>query len=339
MKAAVLVRTGDATKAFEIREVPTPRLQAGEVVVKVEGFGLNFADVMAREGMYQDAPPIPAILGYDVVGRITEVAPDVQTVKVGDRVTALTRFGGYAEYAAANALAISKISDDMPVGEATALTTQYCTAYYAAAEAANIQEGDRVLIHSAAGGVGTALVQYAKYKKCEIFATAGSEAKLKMLREDGVHHAINYQTEDFEQVIKAKTNGVGVDAIFDAVGGSNVKKGFRSLIHGGGRIVCYGASNITGQNIFGKISTVLGFGFYHPIQFMNTSRALIGVNMLRIADNKPTTLARCLREVVRLQEKGVFKPLVGGVYPVAQLAEAHSALEGRKTVGKITVTW
>lgn len=339
MKAAVLVRTGDATQAFEIREVPTPRLQAGEVLIKVEGFGLNFADVMAREGMYQDAPPIPAILGYDVVGRITEVAPDVQAVKVGDRVTALTRFGGYAEYAAANALAISKISDDMPVGEATALTTQYCTAYYAAAEAANIQEGDRVLIHSAAGGVGTALVQYAKYKKCEIFATAGSEAKLKMLREDGVHHAINYQTEDFEQVVKAKTNGVGVDAIFDAVGGSNVKKGFRSLIHGGGRIVCYGASNITGQNILGKIGTVLGFGFYHPIQFMNTSRALIGVNMLRIADNKPTTLARCLREVVRLQEEGVFKPLVGGVYPVAQLAEAHSALEGRKTVGKITVTW
>lgn len=339
MKATVLVRTGDATKAFEIREVPVPKIQAGEVLIKVEGFGLNFADVVAREGMYQDAPPIPAILGYDVVGRITEAAPDVQSVKVGDRVTALTRFGGYAEYAVANALAISKIADDMPAGEATALTTQYCTAYYAAAEAANIQEGDRVLIHSAAGGVGTALVQYARYKKCEIFATAGSESKLKMLREEGVQHTINYQTEDFEQVIKDKTNGAGIDAIFDAVGGSNVKKGFRSLIHGGGRIVCYGASNITGQNIFGKIGTVLGFGFYHPIQFMSTSRAIIGVNMLRIADNKPTTLARCLKEVVRLHEEGVFKPLVGGVYPVAQLAEAHSALEGRKTVGKITVTW
>ncbi len=339
MKAAVLVRTGDAAKAFEIREVPVPKIQAGEVLIKVEGFGLNFADVVAREGMYQDAPPIPAILGYDVVGRITEIAPDVQTVKVGDRVTALTRFGGYAEYAAANAMAISVIPDDMPIGEATALTTQYCTAYYAAAEAANIQEGDRVLIHSAAGGVGTALVQYARHKKCEIFATAGSESKLKMLREEGVQHTINYQTEDFEQVIKDKTNGVGVDAIFDAVGGSNVKKGFRSLIHGGGRIVCYGASTITGQNIFGKINTLLGFGIYHPIQFMSTSRAIIGVNMLRIADNKPTTLARCLKEVVALHEQGIFKPLVGGVYPVAQLAEAHAALEGRKTVGKITVTW
>jgi NADPH2:quinone reductase len=339
MKAAVLVRTGDAAKAFEIREVPTPKIGAGEVLIKVEGFGLNFADVVAREGMYEDAPPIPAVLGYDVVGRITEAAPDVTHVAVGDRVTAMTRFGGYAEYAAAIALGVAKIPEDMPVGEATALTTQYCTAYYAAAEAANIHEGDRVLIHSAAGGVGTALVQYAKHMTCEIFATAGSESKLKMLRDDGVQHAINYQTEDFEAVIKAKTNGAGVDAIFDAVGGKNVKKGFRSLIHGGGRIVCYGASNITGQNIFGKISTVLGFGFYHPIQFMSSSRALIGVNMLRIADNKPSVLARSLENVVALHKQGVFKPLVGGVYPVAQLAEAHAALEGRKTVGKITVTW
>jgi NADPH:quinone reductase-like Zn-dependent oxidoreductase len=339
MKAAVLVRTGDAAKAFEIRELSTPVIQNGEVLIKVEGFGLNFADIMAREGMYEDAPPMPSVLGYDVVGRITEIAPDVRHVSVGDRVTAMTRFGGYAEYAAANALAVAKIPEDMPVGEATALTTQYCTAYYAAAEAANIQEGDRVLIHSAAGGVGTALLQYARYKKCEIFATAGSESKLKILREEGVHHAINYQTEDFEAIIKAKTDGVGVDAIFDAVGGKNVKKGFRSLIKGGGRIVCYGASNITGQNIFGKIGTVLGFGFYHPIQFMTNSKSLIGVNMLRIADNKPSILARCLENVVALQKQGVFKPLVGGVYPIAQLSEAHAALEGRKTTGKITVTW
>ena len=219
MKAAVLVRTGDAAKAFEIREVPVPKIKEGEVLIQVEGFGLNFADVVAREGMYEDAPPIPSILGYDVVGRVTEVAPDIKHVKIGDRVTAMTRFGGYAEYVAAMGMGVAKISDDMPVGEGTALTTQYCTAYYAAAEAANIHEGDSVLIHSAAGGVGTALVQYARHMKCEIYATAGSESKLKMLSEEGVHHAINYVTEDFEAVINSKTGGKGVDAIFDAVGG------------------------------------------------------------------------------------------------------------------------
>jgi NADPH2:quinone reductase len=339
MKAAVLVRTGDASKAFEIREVPNPKINEGEVLIHVEGFGLNFADVMARQGMYADAPPMPSILGYDVVGRVTEVSAGVTNVKVGDRVTALTRFGGYAEYATANAMAVSQIPGDMPLGEGTALTTQYCTAYYAAAEAANIHEGDSVLIHSAAGGVGTALVQYAKHMNCTIYATAGSEAKLKMLREEGVHHAINYQAEDFEAVIKDKTGGKGVDAIFDAVGGSNVKRGFRSLAAGGGRIVCYGASDITGRNIFGKISTVLGFGLYHPIQFMNSSKSMIGLNMLRIADYNPAIIQRCLTRVVDLHQQGVFKPLVGGVYPVSQIGEAHAYLESRKSIGKITVTW
>jgi len=338
MKAAVLVRKGDPSKAFEIREVPTPKIKAGEVLIKVEGFGLNFADVMARQGLYADAPPMPSIIGYDVAGRITEVAPDVTHVKVGDRVTAMTRFGGYAEYVAAMAMGTAKIEDSVSVGEATALTTQYCTAYYAAAEVVNLHEGDKVLIHSAAGGVGTALLQYAKYKGCEIFATAGSDVKLKLLREEGVHHAINYVTNDFEKEVHRITNGRGVDVIFDAVGGSYVKKGFRSLAPGG-KIVCYGASDISDKNIFGKISALLGFGFYHPLQFLTSSKAMIGVNMLRIADNKPEVLKRCLNDVVKLLEQGVFKPMVGKVFPVSELAEAHSFLESRRSTGKITVTW
>jgi NADPH:quinone reductase-like Zn-dependent oxidoreductase len=145
-------------------------------------------------------------------------------------------------------------------------------------------------------------------------------------------------TDDFEKEVARLTNGKGVDVIFDAVGGSYVKKGFRALAPGG-RIVCYGAADISDKNIFGKIATLLGFGIYHPIQFMNTSKALIGVNMLRIADNKPETLKRCLDNVVALYEKGVFKPVVGKVFPIAQLGEAHAFLESRKSTGKITVTW
>jgi NADPH2:quinone reductase len=250
----------------------------------------------------------------------------------------MTRFGGYAEYVAAMGMGTARISPSVPVGEATALTTQYCTAYYAAAEAVNLYAGDRVLIHSAAGGVGTALLQYARYKGCEIFGTAGSDAKLKLLSEAGVHHPINYLTHDFEQEVKRITDGKGVDVIFDAVGGSYVRKGFRSLAPGG-RIVCYGASDISDKNIFGKISTLLGFGIYHPLQLMNTSKALIGLNMLRIADNKPAALKRCLDQVVSLYEQGVFRPVVGRVFPVSQIGEAHAFLAGRGSTGKITVTW
>ena len=338
MKAAVLVRKGDAARAFEMREVETPTIKAGEVLIEVEGFGLNFADVMARLGIYADAPAMPSIIGYDVVGRIVAIAAGVNGLQMGDRVTAMTHFGGYAQYATTDARAVAKIADSTPLGEATALTTQYCTAYYAAAEMVQLHPGDRVLIHSAAGGVGTALLQYAHYQGCEIYATAGSPAKIKLLEESGVHHAINYSTQDFAEVIHTKTNGAGVDVIFDAVGGSYVSKGFKALAPGG-RLVCYGGATISDKNIFGKINALLAFGFYHPLQLLNHSKSILGVNMLRIADHKPQMLKRCLDQVVKLYEQGVFKPMVGGVFNSTDLAVAHSLLENRKSTGKITVQW
>ena len=338
MKAAVLIKNGDAATAFEIREVATPLFRNDEVLIKVAAFGLNFADVMARMGVYKEAPPKPAILGYDVAGTIVAVGEDVTHLKTGDRVTAMTRFGGYAEYAVTKASAVTEIPAEMDYPSATALTTQYCTAYFAAAEMINLHAGDKVLVQSGAGGVGTALIQYAKHRQCEIFSTAGSETKLNYLRSLGVHHPINYTTHDFETEIMTLTEGKGVDAIFDAVGGASIKKGFRSLA-AGGRIVCYGAAAISDKNIFGKISTALAFGFYHPLQFMTASKALIGVNMLRIADNKPEIIQRCLAAVVQLNKDGVFTPTLGKVFEVADIGAAHDFLEKRKSIGKVVVQW
>ena len=178
MKAAVLVKNGHAATAFEIREVPKPALAKGQVLIKVECFGLNFADVMARQGMYKEAPPIPAILGYDVAGTVEEVSDGVINVKPGDKVFAMTRFGGYAEYAVTNSSAVALIPNNISSAAATALATQYCTAYYAAAEMVNLHEGDKVLIHAGAGGVGIALIQYATYKGCEIFSLLPAVEKI-----------------------------------------------------------------------------------------------------------------------------------------------------------------
>ena len=135
---------------------------------------------------------------------------------------------------------------------------------------------------------------------------------LEYLSSIGVQHPINYSTQDFETEIKKITGGKAVDVIFDAVGGGSVKKGIRCLA-AGGRIVCYGAADITDKNIFGKINTLLGFGFYHPISLMSSSKAIIGINMLRIADSKPAMLQHCLESVVRLTNEGVFKPMVGPI--------------------------
>jgi NADPH2:quinone reductase len=338
MKAIALIKTGNAATAFEVRETAKPQPQKGEVLIKVAAFGLNFADVMARKGMYKEAPPLPAILGYDVAGTIEAIGENVSTIKIGDRVTAMTRFGGYAEYAVTNASAVAVIPGNIDNATATALTTQYCTAYYAAAKMVNLNEGDKVLIQSGAGGVGTALIQYAKYKQCEIFSTASSDTKLNYLSSLGVQHPINYATQDFEREIKNLTAGKGVDVIFDAVGGKSVKKGVRSLAPGG-RMVCYGAADMTNKNIFGKLKTALGFGFYHPVMLMVPSKAIIGINMLRIADNKPAVLQSCLEAVVQLTNQGVFAPTLSKVFNAADIAAAHDFLEKRKSIGKVVVVW
>ncbi len=338
MKAIYLTKKGDAFTSFEQREVPRPQPGKGQALIKVEAFGLNFADVLARRGMYKEAPPLPSLLGYDVAGTIEQLGDGVTGFNVGDRVMAMTRFGGYAEYAVTQALAMAKIPDSINIASATALTTQYCTAYYASAYVTNLFKGDSVLVQSGAGGVGTALIQYAKYKGCQIFATAGSSEKIEYLKKCGVHHPINYKTQDFAEEVKKITGKNGVDVIFDAVGGKSVKKGM-GLLNSGGRLICYGAADLSDRNIFGKLKSVVDFGIYHPIFLMMPSKSIIGVNMLKIADNKPLVIQRCLQQVVELVNQGVFIPEVGKVFGAAEIGAAHDFLEKRKSIGKVVVQW
>lgn len=336
-RAYYLTKTGAAEQAFELREQKDPKPGPNEILIETEGFGLNFADVMARQGMYKDCPPLPTVVGYDVAGKVKEFGADVQGFNVGDRVTAMTRFGGYSELAVADFRATAKIPEDLDLSQATSLTTQYCTAWYCAIHHVNLFQGDKVLVHAAAGGVGTALVQIAKWKGCEVFGTAGSPEKLDYLRELGVDHPINYRSSDFEQEVK-KIAKEGIDVIFDPIGGKSVKKGL-NLLHAGGRLVLFGAASLSGANIFEKVQAGLGFGFYHPVQFMMPSKAMIGVNMLRVADESPQILKRCLDGVVQAVEDGNIKPQGGSIYSHSDLAKAHSMLENRKTTGKIAIAW
>lgn len=339
MRAAYLIKTGAPETAFEIRDTKKPVPVAGEVLIKVEGFGLNFADVMARLGLYRQAPPVPSVLGYDVAGTIEAVGPGVNDVKVGDRVTALTRFGGYAEYTISNALALAVIPQQMEAGEAVALSTQYCTAYYLAEEMAGIQSGDQVLIHAAAGGVGTALVQLALNRGAIIYGTAGSEEKLNYLQKAGVHYPINYRKHDFSKEIRRTSGFQGLDVVFDPVGGKSVKKGIK-LLGAGGRLIAFGASSMTqAGSLLGKIRVAWGFGFYHPVGLLTKSKGLIGVNMLEIADHSPHKIQRIMKQVISMHQQEILRPEVGGIFTVDQLAQAHRFLESRKSMGKIVVKW
>ena len=340
MKAAFLVKKGSPHSAFEIRDTQQPQLDEGDVLIKVESFGLNFADVMARQGLYPDAPKFPGIVGYDVVGEVIEAKGSEALKLKGKRVVAMTRFGGYAELAKTTHLACAEISDDLPAAKAMAMAVQYVTAYYCAYEMVNLHKGDHVLIHSAAGGVGTALTQLAKLKECIVFGTTGSDEKFDYLKSIGVDHPINYKKSSYFDKVKAVLGESGVDVSFNSIGGKSVKQDKKLLAHGG-RMVLFGMASRSGKKggVFSTLGMVAKAGITSPMMYMLKSTGTIGVNMLRIADFQPKTMNRCLKAVVRLIEEGKLDPKVGGEFKINDLASAHELLESGKSVGKISVAW
>lgn len=338
MKAIELHKYGSAKNAFRFvdRDIPVPK--ANEVVIKVEYTGLNFADVVARRGLYPDAPKNPAVLGYDVVGTVHQLGSEVNGLLVGDRVTALTRFGGYAEYACTMKEGVAKIPDSMDPAAATALATQACTAYYSAEYMYNLRKGDNVLIHAAAGGVGSILVQLAKYRGCTVFATA-SASKSAYLESIGADHIIDYRNKDFKSEIQSILGGNKIDVVFDSIGGSTFKKSWQ-LLQACGSLISYGAaSQISGNNKLKALGAVFGFGLFSPIQLLMQSRSLLTVNMLRVADNKAEKFQEVLKKVIQFSSEGIIKPKLGRVFDVQDIAEAHDYLESRKSIGKIVLKW
>ena len=339
MRAAVLVRRGDARRAFRIEERPDPAPGAGQVAIAVDAFGLNFADVLARLGLYPDAPPLPCVLGYEVAGRIADLGEGVTGWAPGDRVMAFTRFGGYATRVLSDARGVMAVPDGLDAVTAAALPVQYGTAWYCAEEMVRLHKGDHVLIQAAAGGVGTALVQIARRRGCVIYGTAGSEEKLAYLRNLGVDYPINYRTEDFATAIRARRGRGGLDVVFDSIGGSAFRSGYR-LLAGGRRIVSLGVAAMAGprRNLLRTAPTQLGFGRPHPLGMLSSSRSIIGVNMLRVSRDRPEAMNRTLAAVHRHVVDGLLTPHVGGTFPMDQLPEAHDFLGARQSIGKVVVT-
>lgn len=335
------MKHGDSDKAFEIRDVEIPSIDDNEVVIEVKSIGLNFADVLARRGLYPDAPKNPAVLGYDVAGVIHKVGQEVTHLSVGQRVAALTRFGGYAEYAKTFAEGVTALPDNITFEEATALATQGCTAYFCAEECIQLHEGDNVLIHAAAGGVGSLLVQYAKHKGCKVFGTASS-SKQAFMKEIGVDVPIDYTTQAFDEIIKSDLGeDQSIDVIFDSIGGSTFKKGMK-ILGQGGRIVSYGAASQMDKgkkSIVATLKVGLGFGIFSPIPLLMSSQSIITVNMLRIADHRKHIFQHVFSQVMKLASEGVLKPKVGKVFQTDEFADAHAYLEKRSSIGKVVVNW
>lgn len=332
-----LVKNGKAENAFQLNDIELDTITDVQVLVEVEAFGLNYADVMARNGLYREAPPLPCVLGYEVVGTIVKVGSKVSPELKGKRIVAFCRFGGYAKHVITEEYAVAEIGE-IDAGKALCLATQYVTAYYMSKYLTPAYRGEFALVHAAAGGVGTALIQILKNEGVNVIAKTGSDDKIAYLKAIGAEHIVNYRKTEYENEVTRILNGKRLDIAYNPVAGSTFKKDFQ-LIGSGGRLLLFGGSERSGKKwgFFSTLNFVRKMGIKFPIELMMRSKSILGVNMLKIADNKPEVLGHCLQEVVELLKTDKIDPQVGGRFKSDELAKAHSLLESGKSTGKIIV--
>ncbi len=334
-----LIKYGQAQGAFRLAENSLPDLKKDQVRIEVEAFGLNYAEVMARRGLYAEAPKLPAVLGYEVVGTITAQGDGSDNQHIGKRVVAFCRFGGYSKHVITEHYAFAEIGS-YDAGKALALATQYVTAFYMVERAAALFPGELALIHAAAGGVGTALLQLCKLKGVETIAKVSSDSKMEWCKHQGATHVVNYKKADYETTVQTLLKDRRIDVSFNPVAGATVKKDLR-LIGSGGRLVLFGASELgtAPYGILSKLNFVRKMGFFVPIGLMMRSKSICGVNMLKIADFQPKMLHYCLSEVVKLALNNTIDPQVGKSYGHQDLEKAHADLENGNSTGKLVIKW
>ena len=336
MRSVWITRTGPP-EVLEVRDGPDPVPGPGQVLVRVRATGVNFADVMARLGLYPDAPPRPCVVGYEVAGTVERLGSGVDAgLAPGRPVVALTRFGGYAEAVAVPAAQVFPLREGTRFEEAAAIPVNYLTAVLMLRHFGNVKRGERVLVHAAAGGVGMAAIQLCRIAGADVIGTA-SAAKHAQLREAGVAHAIDYRTQDFEAEVRRITGGRGVDIVLDATGAFG--KSYRCLAPLG-RLVCFGVSGAaTGvkPSRLAAVKRLVTLPWFHPIRLMNDNKAVIGVNLGHLWDR-----IELLRdEMLALLEDwaaGRIRPVVGKTFPLVDAAAAHRYIQERQNVGKVVLT-
>lgn len=316
MKAIRVHELGGADK-LTIEEVEKPAPKADEVLIKVRAAGINYADTMMRAGNYLTKPDLPFILGYEVAGTVEAIGESVTNLKIGQRVLATTNSGGYAEFSTAKAATVIPIPDELGFNESTALLVQGLTAL---ALLNLTKAGESILIHAAAGGVGTLLVQLAKFKGLKVIGTASSEQKLHLVANLGADLAINYSEDDWTDDVLQATDGKGVNWIIEMVGGDIVAKNLKVLAKNGTMWIYGSASN---QDF--KVSVLSLMAKNHIIRgywLMNES-----------VENRITFTKELLEHI----KAGRLKIQVTE-FPLEKVREAHESIENRKTVGKVVLT-
>jgi NADPH:quinone reductase-like Zn-dependent oxidoreductase len=328
-------------EVLELREAPDPEPAAGEVRIRVEAAGVNFADVMARLGLYGDLPPMPVVVGYEVAGRVDRVGAGVAAdAWVGRDVLALTRFGGYSDVVCVPERQVAVRRPGLSAEQGASIPVTYLTAWQLLHVMGSLKAGETVLVHSAGGGVGLAAVQLARHAGARVIGIA-SAGKHAVLREEGVEHCIDGREEDWEARVRALTGGRGVELVLDAVGGASFKKSFRVLAPTG-RLGMFGFSTAATGPRKSLVSLLKGaaqmpwFSF-DPVTLMNGNRGVFGVNVGRLWE-EGERVRGWLDAVLALEAQGVVRPRVAATFPLAEAGRAHQFLQDRRNLGKVLLT-
>lgn len=334
MRAVVITRHG-APDVLQVQERPAPELGTGQVRIRVAAAGVNFADTMARVGLYPDAPKPPCVVGYEVAGTVLEHGDGVDAASappVGSRVMAGTRFGGYAEEVAVPAADAIPLADGLSFEQGAAIPVNYSTAWAGLLGYGSLRAGERVLIQAAAGGVGIAATQIASHAGAEVWGTA-SPGKHDAIRAQGVAHPLDYTRDDWHAGLPP------FDLIMDAIGGASFRRSY-DLLRPGGRLVAFGASSVMQgekRNAVKALPKALrmmrGFDL---IKQMGESKAVIGLNMLRLWDDRGT-LEPWIAPLREMLAYGTLQPVVSDVVPFDRAPEAHRIIGERRNIGKVVL--
>lgn len=331
----ILTSGNGGVEVLKIVEVPDISPRPGEVLVRVRGSGLNFADVMARQGLYPDAPPKPCVLGYEVSGIVERVGEGVGGGLVGRPVLATTRFGGQSELVSVPVDDVFEKPAVLGFEEAAAMPVNYLTAYALLVVMGGLRKGESVLIHNAGGGVGLAALQIAKHVGAKTYGTA-SESKHAFLKERGLDFPIDYRKQDWFPVLMGMTSGKGVELAIDPLGGANWKKSYRAL-RATGRLGVFGVSTLSGNRIRGVLLYLGGqlrADRFRLLSLMGRNRGVFGFNLGHLFDEREK-VRDWMTSILAGVEEGWMRPYVGRTFRFDPVAEAHRLMESRGNTGKV----
>lgn len=325
-----------------MQERPDPVPGPGEIRIAVRAAGINFAELLARVGLYPDAPKTPCVLGYEVAGEVESLGEGVSDHAVGDRVVAGTRFGGQAELVCVAERDALSLPAQLSFEQGAAFPVNYGTAYAALEIMGGMRAGDRVLIHSAGGGVGISATQLARNAGAEIYGTA-SAAKHEAIRGHGVQHPIDYRERDFEDEVMRLTGGEGVDLIIDPLGPTSFRKDYR-LLRPGGRLVMFGLSEASSGGARDLPATMKSLAkmplatmpWWKSLSMMNENKGVFGLNMLSWWDREGS-LDRLIEPLMTDLESDRLEPIVAASFPFERAGEAHEFIAQRRNVGKVVL--